>query len=206
MPDCRQVESVRRSQGHATTHQVQASQRSQPPRGVLSSDEKEVEVADPDDPKYPEQLVLPPPSVKRPQAITFPITTSSSGGANICCIYSGTLVFEFKGNSEGDWRKAKLYHQVPTEGRRWTTDANRGPGWTRLVDGSVVAAPAAMYNHRVANYAGWAVDAAWLEIAPGNPEFGTDEFLSLRGHIAVRDTDGYMFRIAYQAIALGRTL
>lgn len=75
-----------------------------------------------------------------------------------------------------------------------------------MVDGNVVAAPAAMYNHKVASYAGWAVDAAWVEVLPHGGDIGLPEYLALRGQIAVRDTDGYLFRIAYQAIVLGRTL
>lgn len=161
---------------------------------------------DPDDPSYPEHLVIPRTAVKRPQAITFPVASSSPGGANICCIYSGTTVHALKGKTASDWLRAKMYFPIPTEGRRWTDDPNRGPGWTRFVDGSVVAAPASSYNANEANHAGWAVDAAWLEIVGRDPEFGFDEYLGLRGHVAVRDTDGYLYRIAYQAIVLGRTL
>jgi hypothetical protein len=162
-------------------------------------------VADPEDPNYPETLLIGSNSVKRPQAITFPITPSGPGGANICCIYSGTTTRELRGTSPGAWLRAKMALTLPTEGRKWTNDASLGSGWTLLIDGSAVAAPASLYNAGESNYAGWAVDGAWLEVEPPG-EFGHTGVLRLAGHVAVRDNDGYLYRIAYQAIVLGRTL
>jgi hypothetical protein len=54
----------------------------------------------------------------------------------------------------------------------------------------------------VANNAGWAVDAAALElIVPVKFE----EHLEIQALIAVSDTDGILYRLSYQVTALGIT-
>jgi hypothetical protein len=52
-----------------------------------------------------------------------------------------------------------------------------------------------MLNLNVANNAGWAVDAAWVQVGDG---------LEVGAHIAVRDSDGYLYRVSYQVTVLGR--
>lgn len=147
--------------------------------------------------------------IEKPQVLEIPLNPSKPGDPNMLCIYTGTTRGQpFKGESSGDWRGAKLTVTIPTEGRKWTNDPNRGFGWTLFKQGLAVAAPSSIYNAGHAVHAGWAVDAAWLEIKDRmtTEEFVVDECLVLRGLVAVRDSDGYLYRISYQATVLGTVL
>jgi hypothetical protein len=64
---------------------------------------------------------------------------------------------------------------------------------------------ASIFNAGVANFAGWAVDAAIVEpmIPIGTPE--PDDHLQIQALLAVRDVDGILYRLSYQVSVLGAT-
>ena len=160
--------------------------------------------------EYPELLGILAEEVEKPQVLEVPLSPPDPGGPNILCIYTGYTLGSFKGKSKG-WTRGKLrfpYHPpvVPswTGGRKWTNNASRGPGWTLFMGGTAMMALASVYNAGTAVNAGWAVDAAWLHILPQSVT--SDEYLQIRGLVAVGDTDGCLYRLSYQATVLGRTL
>jgi hypothetical protein len=63
----------------------------------------------------------------------------------------------------------------------------------------VVVSLASIYNKDVANNAGWAVDGADVRALAFQ-----DQGLQIEAKIAVRDSDGYLYRVSYQVTALGR--
>lgn len=146
-----------------------------------------------------------------PQVCEFQIP----GTTRIHATYSGTAIATAQGQANA-WRRAILSFPVPTvNGRKWTPRRDRGPGWTLVpqnqpnsqIDNSASSgAPAALFNRSTAVNAGWAVDAAWTEIAEGNREFFGDDFLLFKALIAVSDSDGYLYRVSYQVTLIGEQL
>jgi hypothetical protein len=62
-----------------------------------------------------------------------------------------------------------------------------------------------MYNAFESHHAGWAIDGSELTVVePGGAT--RDDHLEIRALIAVRDSDGYLYRVSYQATVLGQTL
>ncbi|MGH7497990.1 MAG: hypothetical protein ACREL3_03965 [Gemmatimonadales bacterium] len=156
--------------------------------------------------EYPGQLYIPSDHIERPQHVAIPLS-GINGGANIMCVYTGTAVGTLQGKSQAEWNRSKVRVTIPTGARKWTRRADRGSGWTQLMDSAAVASPASVFNKDQAICAGWAVDAAWVYTAFQDGEFGNDpEYLVLDGLLAVRDTDGYLYRIAYQITVLGREM
>ena len=94
---------------------------------------------------------------------------------------------------------------IPTPGRRWTFIPLEGipqesnSHFTYFYGGTVVVSLASIFNKNVANNAGWAVDGAEL-FALGNEVEG----LRVEAKIAVRDSDGFLYRLSYQVTALGQ--
>jgi hypothetical protein len=114
------------------------------------------------------------------------------------------LRFAAKGTSEDNWDRGSLVANIPTAGRRWNASSiYRGPGWTVFRGGTATVSLAAIYNAGVANHAGWAVDAAQIEAVSFITEFGYEDHLQLQALLAVRDTDGILYRVSYQVTALG---
>ena len=71
-------------------------------------------------------------------------------------------------------------------------------------DGAATVSLAAIYNAGAANYAGWAVDAAQVEaVAYTVPSVAGPPHLQLQALLAVRDSDGILYRIWYRIVALG---
>jgi len=105
-------------------------------------------------------------------------------------ILTGYAVFNegFKGRSTTEWRRDEVFVVPP---------APRAPAWATLDEVAAVVVPSAIYNRGRAVDAGWAIDSC-------RPALREDGLLSLICQIAVRDTDGYIFRLAYQATVIGR--
>ena len=145
--------------------------------------------------------------VAYPHSLEIRIDPQLNNGADVLCLYTGTLVFAAKGKTAQAWHRGSMAARVPTPGRRWSpTTIARGPGWTIFMDGSVVLSLASIYNAGTANYAGWAVDAAIVEAVTPAAVPQPDDHLQIQALIAVRDSDGYLNRLAYQVSALGRTI
>lgn len=137
-------------------------------------------------------------AVDHPRHVEVPLTPATRDGANILCIYSGTAVCALKGESTSSWTRRHMHIYIPTAGRQWVdlpAHAPIQPDQTRFIGGTAMAAPAAVYNDNVSNDAGWAVDAAWVQL---------DNGLQVAAHVAVRDSDGYLYRVGYHATVLGR--
>ena len=112
------------------------------------------------------------------------VVVSGPDRANRLFIYTGTAVFEFKGTG-GDWRRDSISFPI---GRTFQ------PG--QFIRAIATASLASIFNQNVANNAGWAVesvDADW------DDESGQ---VQLSAQLAVRDSDGFLNRIAYQASVL----
>jgi hypothetical protein len=148
---------------------------------------------------------LGPTDVETPQAVELQVDPATNSGADILCFYSGILRFAAKGSSEDQWERGSLLASFPTAGRRWTpSSVFGGPGWTVFRGGTATLSLASIYNAGVSNYAGWAVDAAQVEaVAYTVPEVAGPPRLQIQALLAVRDTDGILYRVSYQVIALG---
>jgi hypothetical protein len=151
--------------------------------------------------------------IENPLAVEVRLDPAVNGGANILCVYTGTVILGklLKGGGEvspstGDWIRGVVNITIPTAPRRWTfiplppETIPEETVFTYLFSGTVVASLASIFNRNVANNAGWAVDGAHL-YAAGNK----DEGLRIEAKLAVRDSDGFLHRVSYQATALGKT-
>ncbi|MGH8527700.1 MAG: hypothetical protein ACREXY_26840 [Gammaproteobacteria bacterium] len=150
--------------------------------------------------------------IENPLSVEIPLDPAVNGGANILCVYTGTVMLGkfFKGGVEvspstGNWIRGTALITIPTAPRRWTfipLPPETIPGetpFTYLFGGTVVVSLASIFNKNVANNAGWAVDGADL-YAAGHK----DEGLRIETKLALRDSDGFLYRISYQATALGK--
>jgi hypothetical protein len=71
----------------------------------------------------------------------------------------------------------------------------RGPRWRRLDDVAPIVSLASIGNKDHAVNAGWAVDwCNWYRL---------NNRIYLRFKLCVRDSDGYLYRVAYQITAVG---
>ncbi|TKB05804.1 hypothetical protein [Desulforhopalus sp. IMCC35007] len=97
---------------------------------------------------------------------------------------SGYPVFDFRG-SGGSWKHDELYVVA-------------GPAWRNLIDVTPVVSLASISNSNHAVNAGWAVDGVRWETYNSQ--------ILLRIPLAIRDSDGYIHRVAYQITAVGNIL
>ncbi len=96
---------------------------------------------------------------------------------------------DLKGNPDGTWNRKHLVLRV-------------GPRWEFGVDAVPVVSMSSIMNVNVAHNAGWAVDdcvVSYYELFPGPPGIQ----LQLTCRVAVRDSDGYMFRVNYFVTMVG---
>jgi hypothetical protein len=96
---------------------------------------------------------------------------------------------DLRGNADGTWNRKNLVLRV-------------GPQWNFGVDSVPVVSMSSIMNVDVAHNAGWAVDdctITYYSVEPGPP--GVQ--LELTCRVAVRDSDGYMFRVNYYATMIG---
>lgn len=118
-----------------------------------------------------------PNSIHTPQELRTPL-----GGGLTMVVLSGYAVFNFKGTGSS-WRHDDLYIAV-------------GPAWNQLVDAVPVVSLASISNRGHAINAGWAVD---------NVRWATyNKRILIQSQLAVRDSDGYIHRVAYQVTAIGK--
>lgn len=118
-----------------------------------------------------------------PNSIATPheLRTSVGGGLSMV-VMSGYAVFNFKGTGS-NWRHEDIYITF-------------GPTWSQLVDVVPIVSLASVSNRNHAVNAGWAVDNCRWATFNGR--------ILLQAQLAVRDIDGYIHRVAYQATAIGR--
>ena len=150
------------------------------------------------------EIGLGPADVETPQVLEVRVDPHENAGADVLCIYTGVLRFAAVGDSESAWRRGSLVARVPTQGRRWS-GISRGSEWTGFRAGTAVLSLASIFNAGPANFAGWAVDAAVVEAFAPNGVPEPDDHLRIQALLAVRDTDGVLFRLSYQVSALGGT-
>lgn len=108
-------------------------------------------------------------------------------GANRLFIYSGTAIFDFKGESGDYWRRDVIQFKL---GRSF------GPG--EVVKAIGTGSLASIFNQSHAVNAGWAVDdcdADW------DDESGR---IQVRASVAVRDSDGHVLRMSYVVHVLAK--
>jgi hypothetical protein len=103
-------------------------------------------------------------------------------------IASGVAVFVFRGVGN-DFVKSTVI--IPTG---VIIDS---PSFANFRGASVTGALASIANDGPANNAGWAVDSVEPFVAGG--QLPPDGEFKIVAHLAVRDTDGFLLRIAYQA-------
>jgi len=161
--------------------------------------------------------------IENPLALDVRVDPAINDSADVLCVYTGTLMLgrlhgfggtNFAGPSNDAWSRGIVRFNVPTPGRRWTfiplegvpqpdptrpDIPERQSPFTYFHGGTVVVSLASIYNKGVANDAGWAVDGANLQ-ALGYEVEG----LQVEAKIAVRDSDGYLYRLSYQVTALGQ--
>ena len=105
-------------------------------------------------------------------------------------ISTGYALFGMKGLPDGTWNRQDLVFRV-------------GPQWAAVRGTAVVVSPSSMFNKNVANNAGWAVDRVnltYYEQFPGPP--GVQ--VALRCGLAVRDSDGILYRVNYHVTTVGQ--
>jgi hypothetical protein len=106
-------------------------------------------------------------------------------------VLSGYLLIrgtDLRGNPDGTWNRKDLKFIV-------------GPRW-RTVDTVPVVSMTSIMNVDVATNAGWAVDDCRIEeeISPGTGDRG----VVLACRVAVRDSDGFMFRVNFYVTMVGQ--
>ena len=117
-----------------------------------------------------------PSSIETPQEIRL----RDHAGRDLL-VFSGYAVFSFKGTG-GSWRHDDIYIRI-------------GPRWNRLDDCAAVVSLASISNRHHAVNAGWAVDNCRWTTYGGR--------LLLQSRLAVKDSDGYIHRVAYHATVVG---
>ena len=156
---------------------------------------------------------------ENPLSLDVRVDPAINNGADVLSVYTGTLLIgglqEIGGSnfqlSSGRWSRGIVRFTVPTPGRRWlllppggvpdpgpVISDKPGSPYTYFHGGTVVASLASIYNRNISNNAGWAVDGAHVftdEKAEG---------IAVEAKIAIRDSDGYLYRLAYQVTALGQ--
>lgn len=107
-----------------------------------------------------------------------------------------------KGESPGKWRREKFELQLdlePSIQRAQPRPPSQGHYWgIRYEQWAATAAPNAMFNENVSNNAGYAVDAVTLV----DPHQKTT-VAQLDLDLAIRDNDGYLFRVSYYLHIIG---
>ncbi len=150
--------------------------------------------------------------IENPLSLDVRVDPAINSGANVLSSYTGTvMVGKFNGfggspwggTSSAAWSRGIVQITVPTPGRRWTfiplDEIPPRSHMTFFHGGTVVASLASIFNRNSANNAGWAVDGADLQ-ALGHEVEG----LRVEAKIAVRDSDGFLYRLSYQVHALGQ--
>ena len=149
--------------------------------------------------------------IENPLALEVRVDPALNDGANILATFTGTVKIDglyrgaerYEGQSAGAWSRGTFKFEIPTPGRTWYGWAPGypmdDPSLTYVLRTTVTLSLASIFNKNVANNAGWAVDGA-NAYGMAHEVSG----LAVDAAIAVRDSDGYLYRLAYQVTALGR--
>jgi hypothetical protein len=115
-------------------------------------------------------------------------------------LHSGIGLFNWQG-AGGDWNRAVVTIHLPLQGGVAWQDAlgTAGPLAPVLLNSATTASLASISNDNVANNAGWAADWAHVEL-----DIDKAGALRVVAGVAVNDSDGHMWRLAYQVHALGK--
>jgi hypothetical protein len=109
-----------------------------------------------------------------------------------------------KGETTSDWRRERLVLAIdlqPSIQRVQPRAPSQNHLWgIRFEQWVATAAPNAMFNVNVSNNAGWAVDTVIVE----DPRTEAVHSARLDLDLAVRDNDGYLYRISYYLHIIGR--
>ena len=123
--------------------------------------------------------------VAEPQALEVRIDPTLNDGAEVLCVYTGTLLFGVQGTAVENWSRGNLVARIPTPGRLWKpASSDHGPGWTVFRDGTATVSLAASYNAGVANHAGWAVDAARVEAVSPSGALPPEDHVQIQALLA----------------------
>ncbi len=107
------------------------------------------------------------------------------GGGNPVFCASGIVIVNFKGKSR-DWVRGSVTIPISVPHPRGR--------WFKVKEGAGLATLNAIANEKESMDAGWAVDSTQV---PSNASFRVET------KIAVRDKDGWLYRIGYYATAKG---
>ena len=130
----------------------------------------------------------------RGRVTTHQLRTRTGDGRDMV-VESGYILIrgtDMQGNADGTWNRKDLQFRV---GPRWRN--------TNAFDIVPIVSMTSIMNVNVANNAGWAVDdcRVWETQVP--TESGIVRELALRCRLAVRDRDGFMFRVNYHVTMIG---
>jgi len=107
-------------------------------------------------------------------------------------VLSGVVLVHLEGKSEADWLREKL-----TLGIDIANILPSGKGLS-IEQGAPLVTLNAVYNRGVSNNAGYAVDSCQLR--PSSEAY-RDVFVDC--DVAVRDTDGWLYRVGYNITVIG---
>jgi len=116
------------------------------------------------------------------------VQVTEADGPKFMTIYCGTATFNFTGH-DANWRRDRLEFYLP---KRLSSDE-----FHRAI---ASAAPSSLSNDDHAVWAGWAVDRV-------GADYDDDEQkVKLWADIAIRDCDGHLDRISFQAYILWQNI
>ena len=108
---------------------------------------------------------------------------------------TGIVIIDYKGITSGQWRRDRLHLAVP-----FPRDFFPANEWFKLENWAPFVTINAIYNQDEAVNAGWAVDDFGIDPQPGMKLYNS---LGIWADIAVRDQDGYLYRVGYNVSVTG---
>lgn len=108
---------------------------------------------------------------------------------------TGVAVIDYKGISSDSWRRDRLFLTL-----RFPTGFLPPGKWLRIEHWAPFVTINAIYNKDQAVNAGWAVDEFGLSRPP---EMKVSNAIGIWANLAVRDTDGYLYRVGYSLTVSG---
>ena len=108
---------------------------------------------------------------------------------------TGIVIIDYQGFTSNDWRKATLHLGI-----KFPRDFYPAGKVFKLEQWAPFVTINAIYNKDQAINAGWAVDDFGVEPAQ-DPKIGAS--VGIWANIAIRNSDGYMFRVGYTLTVSG---
>jgi hypothetical protein len=115
------------------------------------------------------------------------------GGNRHLITCTGIVIIDYKGETSDAWRRDKLHLSFPIP------ELPAGQ-WLNLDYWAPFLTINAIFNQDQSINAGWAVDEVGLEV----PQNRTIPALSIVADIAVRDSDGWLYRVGYNVTVSGQ--